>query len=240
MTVTSLNTADAPADPTAAPVRIDVWSDIACPWCYIGKRRLETALSELEARPGHPGAEVVYHSFELSPDTPADFDGDTAEYLARHKGMPLDQVRQMLGQVTQIAAAEGLDYHFDDVHQTKTLRAHELLHHAKAHGRQLELAERLFRTYFVEGRHVGQVDELVALAAEVGLDADEARAALESGRYADDVAQDIAQARQLGINGVPFFVVDGRYGVSGAQDASTFVGVVERVLAERTTTDAAV
>jgi predicted DsbA family dithiol-disulfide isomerase len=210
-------------------VKIDIWSDIACPWCYIGKRRLETAL----AQPGAPTVEIEYHSFELSPDTPVDFDGSEVDFLAHHKGMAAEQVEQMLGQMTQLAAAEGLEYHFDTVRHTKTLKAHELLHLAKAHGKQVELKERRLRAYFVEGRHVGRVDELVALAAEVGLDADEARAALESGTYADDVAADIEQARAYGIQGVPFFVFDERYGVSGAQSPETFTSVFEQVLGDR-------
>nr|WP_245859199.1 DsbA family oxidoreductase [Luteimicrobium subarcticum] len=220
-------------------MKIDVWSDIACPWCYVGKRRLETALSQ----PGAPDVEIEYHSFELSPDTPVDFEGTAADFLSAHKGMPLPQVEQMLEQMTQLAAAEGLDYHFDDVHQTKTLAAHELLHLAKAHGLQAEMKERLLRAYFVEGQHVGRVDTLVELAAEVGLDADEVRTALADHTYADAVQADIAQARAFGINGVPFYVVEGRYGVSGAQSPETFTHVLETVVAERsgagTTADAA-
>ena len=213
----------------AAPVKIDVWSDVACPWCYVGKRRLETAL----AQPGAPEVEIEYHSFELSPDTPVDFEGSEIDFLAHHKGMAPAQVEQMLGQMTQLAAAEGLEYHFDTLQHTKTLLAHELLHHAKAHGVQYEMKERLLRAYFTESKHVGHVDDLVELAAEVGLDAAETRAALTDHRYADDVAADIAQARSLGINGVPFFVLDGKYGVSGAQSPETFSAVLERVVTER-------
>lgn len=205
---------------------IDIWSDIACPWCYVGKRRLETALAD------HDGdVEITYHSFELAPDTPVDFEGSAVDFLAHHKGMPLAQVEQMLGQMTELAAAEGLEYHFENVQQTKTLAAHQLLHHAKAHGLQLEMKERLLRAYFVEGRHIGKVDELVALAAEVGLDANETRAALEAGTYADDVQADIAQARAYGIQGVPFFVIDGTYGISGAQSPDVFRDVLAKVSA---------
>jgi predicted DsbA family dithiol-disulfide isomerase len=214
---------------TAGTVKIDIWSDVACPWCYIGKRRLETAL----AQPGAPVAEIEYHSFELAPDTPVDFEGSEVDFLGHHKGMAPEQVEQMLGQMTALAAAEGLEYHFDTLRHTKTLTAHELLHFAKAHGLQVEMKERLLRAYFVEGRHVGRVDDLVELAAEVGLDPDEARAALESGTYADDVAADIEQAHAYGIQGVPFFVFDGRYGVSGAQAPETFSSVLEQVVGER-------
>lgn len=212
----------------ATTVTIDVWSDVACPWCYIGKRRLETALKDFDGT-----AEIIYHSFELSPDTPVDYDGSTVDFLASRKGMPREQVTGMLEQMTQLAAAEGLDYDFDAVRHTKTLKAHELLHHAKANGRQAEMKERLLKAYFEQGRHVGRIDELVALAGEVGLDAEETRAALTSGRHAADVAADIAQASAYGITGVPFYVIDGRYGVSGAQSPEVFARALAQAAAER-------
>lgn len=216
----------------SSTVKIDIWSDVACPWCYVGKRRLETALGRLEESGFAPRVEIEYHSFELSPDTPVDFDGTEVDFLAGHKGMPREQVEQMLGQMTQLAAAEGLAYDFDAVQHTKTLAAHELLHHAKAHGKQVEMKERLLKAYFEEGKHVGRAETLADLAAEVGLDRAETLAALEDGRYADDVQADIDQARAYGINGVPFYVVDGRYGVSGAQDPAVFVQVLEQAAAE--------
>lgn len=215
-----------------APLKVDIWSDIACPWCYVGKRRFEEALVAFDASGDARPVEIEYHSFELAPDTPVDFDGSEVDFLAGHKGMPREQVAQMLGQMTEVAASVGLDYDFDALQHTKTLKAHELLHHAKAHGLQGELKERLLRAYFVEGRHLGQLDVLVELAAEVGLDADTARAVLESGELAPAVTQDIAQAQAYGIQGVPFFVVDGKYGVSGAQEPAVFVQVLETAAAE--------
>lgn len=203
--------------PGMKPIKVDVWSDVACPWCYIGKRKLESGIEQFGGE-----VEVEYHSFELSPDTPDDFVGSTVEYLAERKGMPVDQVMQMLERVTEIAAGVGLTMDFDSVKHTKTLRAHELLHFAKAHGRQRELKDRLMSAYFEQGRVVSDVDELVSIASEVGLDADAARAALTDRTYSDVVQADIAQARELGIRGVPFFVVNGKYGISGAQEASTF------------------
>ncbi len=213
------------------PIKIDIWSDIACPWCYIGKRHLEGGIAALGD--DAPAVEIEYHSFELAPDTPIDFEGSEVDFLAGHKHLPAEQVHQMLERVTGIAAAAGLDYDFDALRHTKTLQAHELLHFAKEHGRQLELSERLFRAYFSEGRHLGRVDELVSLAAEVGLDADAAREALESGRYGPAVQADIAQAGAYGINGVPFFVFEGKYGVSGAQPAEVFSQVLTQVAGER-------
>jgi predicted DsbA family dithiol-disulfide isomerase len=214
-----------------SPIKIDIWSDIACPWCYIGKRHLEGGLAALGDQA--PDVEIVYHSFELAPDTPIDFEGSEVDFLAKHKGLPAEQVHQMLDRVTGIAADAGLDYDFDALKHTKTLKAHELLHFAKERGLQLQLSERLFRAYFTEGRHVGRVDELIELAAEVGIDADAARDALESGRYADAVQADIAQAGAYGINGVPFFVFEGKYGVSGAQPAEVFSQVLTQVAEER-------
>ena len=214
-----------------SPIKIDIWSDIACPWCYIGKRHLEGGLAALGD--DAPEVQIEYHSFELAPDTPVDFEGSEVDFLAGHKHLPVEQVHQMLDRVTGIAAAAGLDYDFDALKHTKTLKAHELLHFAKEQGLQLELSERLFRAYFTEGRHVGRIDELVELAAEVGLDADAARDALESGRYAPAVQADIAQAGAYGINGVPFFVFEGKYGVSGAQPAEVFSQVLTQVAGER-------
>lgn len=218
---------------SADPIKIDIWSDIACPWCYIGKRNLEKGLAEAATDDDAPQVEIEYHSFELSPDTPVDFEGSSAEFLAERKGISLDEARAMNDRVSQIAEAAGLHYRFDLQHHTNTVKAHELIHFAKAHGRQLEMTERLLSAYFVEGRHVGRIDELVALAEEVGLDGGAARDALESGAYLDAVRADQAQARAYGINGVPFFVIDGKYGVSGAQPPEAFAQVARQVWAEK-------
>ncbi len=213
-------------------VKVDIWSDVACPWCYVGKRRFETALAGFAGRDDAPEVEIEYHSFELAPDTPVDFEGTEVDFLAKHKGMPAGQVEQMLGQMTTVAAAEGLAYDFDALQHTKTLKAHELLHLAKSRGKQVEMKERLLKAYFEQGRHVGRIEELAALAAEVGLDADEVRTALENGDFEDAVEQDIAQARAYGISGVPFFVFNGKYGVSGAQDPAVFAQVLDQVVAD--------
>ncbi|MFD6165936.1 DsbA family protein [Oerskovia sp. NPDC060287] len=213
-------------------VKVDIWSDVACPWCYVGKRRFETALAGFSGRDDAPEVEIEYHSFELAPDTPVDFEGTEVDFLAKHKGMPAGQVEQMLGQMTTVAAAEGLAYDFDALQHTKTLKAHELLHFAKSRGKQVEMKERLLKAYFEQGRHVGRVDDLAELAAEVGLDADEVRTALENGDFEDAVEQDIAQARAYGISGVPFYVFNGKYGVSGAQDPAVFTQVLDQVVAD--------
>ncbi|MBO3664163.1 DsbA family oxidoreductase [Microbacterium stercoris] len=215
------------------PIRIDVWSDIACPWCYIGKRNLENGLAVAGQDDDAPQVEVVYHSFELSPDTPVDFDGSSADFLAQHKGISIEQAHAMNDRVSQIARDQaGLHYRFDIQQHTNTVKAHELTHFAKEHGKQLEMTERIMSAYFLEGRHVGRIDDLVALAEEVGLDGAAARAALESDAYLPAVRADQEQARGYGINGVPFFVVDGKYGISGAQPAEAFTQVARQVWAE--------
>ncbi|MGF2947853.1 DsbA family oxidoreductase [Microbacterium alcoholitolerans] len=216
-----------------APISIDIWSDIACPWCYIGKRNLEKGIAATAGGEDAPQVEVTFHSFELAPDTPVDFDGDEVDFLAGHKGMPREQVEQMLANVTGVAQKAGLEYRFDLLQHTNTVKAHELLHFAKAKGRQHDMEERLMSAYFTEGKHVGRIDDLVALAVEVGLDADEARTALESNQYLDDVRADQAQARAYGINGVPFFVIDGQYGISGAQPPEAFENVLRDLWSKR-------
>ncbi|KQO65022.1 DsbA family oxidoreductase [Curtobacterium sp. Leaf261] len=213
------------------PVKVDIWSDIACPWCYIGKRKFEAGAAAFGAAGGT--VEVEYHSFELSPDTPVDFEGTEAEFLSRHKGMPVDQAQQMLDQVGSIAESVGLDYAWDDLHHTNTVKAHQVIHLAKTKGLQLAMVERLFAAYFVEGRHVGDEDDLAALGAEIGLDPDEVRTTLATDGQLAAVREDQAEAQAFGINGVPFFVIDGKYGVSGAQDPATFTQVLEQVVALR-------
>lgn len=221
------------------PISIDIWSDIACPWCYIGKRNLESGLAAVAADEDAPEVKVTFHSFELSPDTPVDFDGDEVDFLAGHKGMPRDQVQQMLSHVTGVAEKAGLEYRFDLLQHTNTVKAHELLHFAKAKGLQHEMEERLMSAYFTEGKHVGRIEDLAELAAEVGLDAEEAREALESDRYLPAVRQDQDQARAYGIQGVPFFVIDGQYGISGAQPPAAFENVLRDLWAKRNETETA-
>ena len=203
------------------PLKVDVWSDVQCPWCFIGKRKFESGVALFGE-----AVEVEFQSYQLAPDSPIDVEGSHLDYLASKFGMPEAQVREMLDRVTGIAAEVGLDYDFESVQQTNTTRAHELLHLAKDRGLQDQLKERLMVAYFVEGRHIGHVDDLVELAAEVGLDPAEARAALDDHRYAEAVDADIALAREYGITGVPFYVIDGRFGVSGAQSPESFASAL--------------
>lgn len=214
--------------PDNTPIKVDIWSDVQCPWCYIGKRKFEAGVAAF----GRP-VDIEYHSYELSPDTPVDFAGSPIDYLSERKGLPLDQVNQMLERVTGVAAEVGLDYHYELVHQTNTRKAHELLHYAKAHGKQVEMKERLLKGYFVEGAHVGKLEQLADLAAEIGLDREDVYRSLEAGNYAEAVEADVQQAQAYGIQGVPFYVIDGKYGISGAQPAESFAGALEQALSER-------
>jgi predicted DsbA family dithiol-disulfide isomerase len=214
-----------------APVRVDVWSDIACPWCFIGKRRFETAEAEFAAAGG--AVDVEYHSYELDPGIPVDLadDVDYVDYITSRKGMGAAQVRQMLDQMTELATAEGLAFDYAALRHTNTIKAHELLHHAKAKGRQLDMSERLFAAYFEEGRHIGRIEDLADLAAEIGLDRDEVLESLTSESYLSAVDADKAQAVAYGISGVPFFVIDGRFGISGAQSPAAILDVLQQASA---------
>ncbi|OJX63891.1 MAG: disulfide bond formation protein DsbA [Micrococcales bacterium 73-13] len=205
------------------PIKVDIWSDVACPWCFIGKRRFEEAAARFDGE-----VEVEFHSYELSPDTPEDFPGTHRDYLVG-RGFPAEQVDAMDARVGTIAESVGLHYDFAANRPTRTRRAHELIHLAKAHGLQAAMKERLMQAYFERGEHVGRIDDLVRMAGEVGLDETQARTALETGAYAAAVDEDIEAARRIGVRGVPFFVVDGRYGISGAQEAETFLRVLDDV-----------
>lgn len=217
----------APSSPDK--LRVDIWSDIACPWCYVGKRRFEAALAQF---PQREQVEVVWHAFELDLSAPARSDRGMRDILAGKYGRSAAQAQEMLDSMTQTAAAEGLEYHFENLLPVNTFLAHQLIHLAAAHGRQDAAKERLLAAFFTEGADLSDVDTLVHLGTEMGLDADEVWAALESGRYAGAVREDEAQAGALGISGVPFFVLGGKYGVSGAQPAEVFRSALEQVWAD--------
>ncbi|TFD86640.1 DsbA family oxidoreductase [Cryobacterium serini] len=226
--VTDTNTTAATAPRNSDPIKVDIWSDVQCPWCYIGKRKFEAGAAQFDGT-----VEVEYHSFELAPDTPVDYAGTPSEYLSEAKGMSPGQVAEMLERVTGIAESVGLHYDYDSVHQTNTVISHELLHYAKAHGRQLDMKERLLKAYFIDGRHVGRIEDLADLAAEIGLDRADVVRALTAHDFLADVKADVAQANEYGIQGVPFFVIDGKYGISGAQDPATFTQAFNQILTER-------
>jgi predicted DsbA family dithiol-disulfide isomerase len=196
---------------------IDIWSDVACPWCAVGRAHLQQALDTFRATPGAPEVTVRWRSFELDPTAPKVREGDYVQRLADKYGMPRAQMDEMTRQMEARGRALGIPFDFSDMHPGNTFDAHRLLHLAHEHGVQDALKDRLFRAYFGEGAAVGLVDTLVPLAVEVGLDEAEVREVLASDRYADAVRADEMAARQMGVSGVPFFVIDRRYGVSGAQ-----------------------
>jgi predicted DsbA family dithiol-disulfide isomerase len=205
-------------------MKVEIWSDIVCPWCYIGKRRFEAALAQF---PRRDQVEVTWRSFELDPQAPARITGSLTELLARKYRMPVAQAAASQAQITDLAAEEGLDYHLDRAQSGNTFLAHQLLHLAAAHGLQDQMKERLMRAYFTESLPVGDLETLIGLAQGVGLDADEVRTALETGIYAEAVRKDERLAAALGIRGVPFVVLDEEYGVSGAQPAAVFLQALE-------------
>jgi len=205
-------------------VRIDVWSDLVCPWCYIGKRRLEHALAQM---PDAPEVEIVFRSFQLNPAAPKDETSKRREYLKAKYGWSDTQAAKIDRDMEARAAADGLEYHLSDAGLTgNTFDAHRLVHLARERGREDAAVERLFRAYFTEQRSLFDRESLVPLAVEAGLDGEEARRVLDGNDYGHAVEQDLAEARLLGVTGVPFFVFDHRLGLSGAQPLDVFVDAI--------------
>jgi predicted DsbA family dithiol-disulfide isomerase len=209
-------------------MQVEIWSDIVCPWCYIGKRRFEAALARFAHR---DQVAVVWRSFELDPYAPRQAAGSLDDHLARKLGASHAQAAAMNRHVSELAAGEGLDYQLDRAKPGNTFDAHRLIHLAAAHHLQAKAKERLLRAYFTEGRPIGDADTLAAIGVELGLDGVEVRAMLEGDAYADEVRVDQRRAAAYGIRGVPFVVLDERYGVSGAQPAAVFLEALEQAWA---------
>ena len=205
---------------TETKMKIEIWSDIVCPFCYIGKRKFEAALASF---PHKDSVEIIWRSFQLDPGARHEPGTDIYAYLADRKGKSRDASVKMHEQVTQMAKAVGLDYRFDKAQHTNTFDAHRLIHLAKKHNLGNEMKERLLKAYFTEGELISDHATLARLAAETGLDKDEAAKMLAGNEFTDAVKQDIEEASRLGARGVPFFVMNRKYGVSGAQDPSAFV-----------------
>ena len=206
-------------------MRVDIWSDIVCPWCYVGKRRFEKALAQFDHR---EEVHVVHHAFQLNPAAPRDQTSNRREMLMRKYRLSSEQAMQMDTRMTETAAAEGLDFHLQGTLTGNTFDAHQLVHLGLERSLQDTVVERLFRAYFTEQRSVFDPESLVELGADAGLDRDEAAGTLRENRFADAVTGDIDIARRLGVAGVPFFVFDERYAVSGAQPPGVFLDVFER------------
>lgn len=210
-------------------MKIEIWSDYVCPFCYIGKRRLEEALEQF----AHADkVEVEFKSFELDPNAPTNDSRSIYEALATKYQMPLEQAQGTTAQIAAQAREVGLDFDFDNMVVTGTLDSHRLTHYAKTVGKEKELSEALLQAYFVGAKHIGNHDVLIDIATEAGLDTDAVKEVLASDVYTDDVRAEEKRASDLGITGVPFFVFDNKYGVSGAQPTDAFTQVLEKVWTE--------
>ncbi|MUT67943.1 DsbA family oxidoreductase [Paenibacillus sp. NEAU-GSW1] len=210
-------------------MKIEVWSDFACPFCYIGKRRLEGALEQFAHR---DDIEVEFRSFELDPNAKRDVDYDVNDMLANKYGMTREQAQANNRQLTEQARTLGLDYHMDEIKLTNTFDAHRLTHLAAKYGKREAMAERLLKAYFTDSKHLGDQETLADLAAEVGLDRAEALKALQSEDFSQEVRADEQEASQIGVRGVPFFVIDRKYAVSGAQPSEVFLQAISQAYQE--------
>jgi predicted DsbA family dithiol-disulfide isomerase len=211
-------------------MRIEIWSDVVCPWCYIGKRRLEAALARF---PHADDVQVVWRSFELDPTAPAVREVSNVERLAHKYGVSVEQAQAMLDRMTSVAEGEDLHFRLDIARSGNTFDAHRLLHLAAERGVQDDLKEALLAAYQTEGEAISNHEVLTKRAVGVGLEETEVRDVLAGDRYGVEVRRDEAEGEALGVSGVPFFVIDRRYAVSGAQDRDVLVKVLERAWSER-------
>jgi predicted DsbA family dithiol-disulfide isomerase len=214
---------------------VDIWSDIACPWCYIGKRRLETALESFEHA---DRVHITWHSFELDPDAPPEREGDNASHLASKYGMTREDALARMGEMTTLAAADGLEFHFERARGGNTFDGHRLTHLALAHDRQDAMKERLMRAYLTEGELISDHATLRRMALDVGLPAGPVDELLDGERYADEVRTDEYTASRLGITGVPFFVVERSFAAAGAQSPEHLLTVLRHAWEARTSSAA--
>lgn len=214
---------------TVNKMNIEIWSDVMCPFCYLGKRKFENALALF---PEMGRVNVIWKSFLLNPDLKTDTSISIYEYLSREKGFEIEQAKEKNGHITQSASLVGLDYNFDKVIVANTFKAHILLHYANKQGKQNEVKERLLKAFFTEGRNVDDIPTLLEIGNEAGLKTDTLTEALESELYADEVREDIYEAQQFGIRGVPFFIFDRKYGISGAQESPVFLETLKKSFSE--------
>jgi predicted DsbA family dithiol-disulfide isomerase len=222
-------TKDIPVMDTTPVFTVEIWSDIVCPFCYLGKRKFEEALAQFESK---DQVRVVWKSFQLNPGVVTDTSISVYEHLSRSKGITEDVARQMAEGMTIRAKEVGLNYNFDKAVVANTFKAHCLLHLAKEHGLQNVAKERLLKAYFIEGMNVDDLEILVKLGTEVGLNAEEIREKLASDAFRAEVEEDMDLAQRFGISGVPFFVFDRKYAVSGAQEVPVFLQTLERSYGE--------
>jgi predicted DsbA family dithiol-disulfide isomerase len=210
-------------------MKVEIWSDVMCPFCYIGKRRFENALQQFENR---NDVEIEWKSFQLNPDLETNPSINIDQYLADIKGWTIDHARNLNAHVTQMAAEAGLTYNFDKAVVANSFNAHRFSHLAKKNGLGIEAEEQLFKAYFTDGKNIDDQNTLIELGKQIGLDAEEIKQTLESNAYADEVKHDIAEAQYLGIKGVPFFVMNNKYAVSGAQAEEVFEQTLQKAYTE--------
>jgi predicted DsbA family dithiol-disulfide isomerase len=210
-------------------VRVEIWSDVICPWCYIGKRRFDTALANVSARRDTSSVDVVFRPFQLDPTAAPGSVQSVPDAYARKFGGP-ERATQIINHITGVAAESGIDFHLDRAQRANTLLAHRALTYAEHHGHQAELKERLMQAYFTDGENVGDVDVVVRCAADVGLDAESVRAYLEGDEGRAEVMEHLAEAASNGITAVPTYVINDQWAVPGAQDIAVFERVIDRIL----------
>ena len=210
-------------------MKIEIWSDIACPWCYIGKRRFEAALAEF---PHRDALDVVWRSFELDATAPARQEKAGVALLATKYRMSEAKAQEMMDSMAATGAADGLTFRFDRMVSGNTFDAHRLIHFAATVGKRTEMVECLFKAYFTDGEAMGDHPTLVRLATDIGVDSDAVAAMLASDAFASDVRADETRAKEFGISGVPFFAIDERYGISGAQPATAITEAISQAYFE--------
>lgn len=210
-------------------MKIEIWSDIACPFCYIGKRKLEKAIQRL---PDSEGIVLEWKSFQLNPILQTDPNQNTLTYLAETKGWTMEQTLQMTAQVTAMGKEEGLNFNFEKTAVANTKRSHRLLHLAKGFNCQNELKEQLFKVYFEEGKNIDELETLLQCAEQVGIPRAEAINVLDTHAFEEEIDQDVYESRLIGVQGVPFFVFDRKFGISGAQPDEVFNQTLQQALQE--------
>lgn len=210
-------------------MKIEIWSDVMCPFCYIGKNNFEKALEKM---PFKDEVEVEWKSFQLDPTLDSKETKNTMEYFKEKKGFPEAQAQQMIGQVMQMGKGAGIDFNFEKALITNTFSAHKLLHLAKKYNKANEMEEALFIAHFIDGKNVGDLETLISLAESLGIDKEEAKQALTSEDFDYEINQDILEARNNGVSGVPFFVLNGKYAVSGAQPVELFENALQQTYNE--------
>ena len=210
-------------------MKVEIWSDVMCPFCYIGKRKFEHALAQFEHK---ENVEIEWKSFQLNPSLKTDPNKNINQYLAEIKGWSVTYAQQLNNRVTEMAKDVGLVYDFDKAVVANSFNAHRLTHLAKKNEKGDAMEERLFRAYFTEGKNIDDHETLRTLAADIGLDSTEVNHLLESHLYADAVQNDAYEAQQVGAQGVPFYVFDNRFAVSGAQPTEIFLNVLNQAMKE--------